>query len=228
MAKSKHKTPSKPSPGSIKPISANKAQTRKAAPRAQPEPRRSTRASRDPARRAPATETKPNEKFKVRVSDEQAAARADKIVSGLMEGVSRSRVQRALDLGLITLGGKAIDRRTVLNPGDEIVIELPTPEEPTATAVKMKLEVLFEDAHLIAINKPSGLLTHPVQGSDELSVVHGLLYHTKGKLAPAGGAPRPGVVHRLDRETSGVIVLAKTDKAYHNLVEQFSQRTAQK
>ncbi len=228
MAKSKHKTPSKPSPGSIKPISANKAQTRKAAPRAQPEPRRTTRASRDPERRAPATEAKPNEKFKVRVSDEQPAARADKIVSGLMEGVSRSRVQRALDLGLITMGGKPIDRRTVLNPGDQIVIELPAPEEPTATAVKMKLEVLFEDAHLIAINKPSGLLTHPVQGSDELSVVHGLLYHTKGKLAPAGGAPRPGVVHRLDRETSGVIVLAKTDKAYHNLVEQFSQRTAQK
>ena len=86
---------------------------------------------------------------------DQPAARADKIVSGLMEGVSRSRVQKALDLGLITLGGKSIDRRTVLNPGDEIVIALPTPEEPTATAVKMKLEVLFEDAHLIAINKPT-------------------------------------------------------------------------
>ena len=228
MAKSKHKTPAKPSPGSIKPARANQAQTRKAAPRAQPEPRRPTRASRDPERRAPATPAKPHEKFKVRVADDQPAARADKIVSGLMEGVSRSRVQKALDLGLITLGGKSIDRRTVLNPGDEIVIALPTPEEPTATAVKMKLEILFEDAHLVAINKPSGLLTHPVQGSDELSVVHGLLHHTKGKLAPAGGAPRPGVVHRLDRETSGVIVLAKTDKAYHNLVEQFSQRTAQK
>jgi len=67
-----------------------------------------------------------------------------------------------------------------------------------------------------------------VQGSDEVSVVHGLLHYTKGKLAPAGGAPRPGVVHRLDRETSGVIVLAKTDKAYHALVAQFAERTAQK
>lgn len=221
------KPPSKPSPGSIKPT--NKAQVRKAAPRAQPEARKPSRATRrDPARLAPTAPTKPHDTFKVRVADDQPSARADKIVSGLMEGVSRSRVQKALDLGLITFEGKPIDRRTVLNPGDEIQIALPTPEEPTATAVKMKLEVLFEDAHLIAINKPSGLLTHPVQGSDELSVVHGLLHHTKGKLAPAGGAPRPGVVHRLDRETSGVIVLAKTDKAYHNLVKQFAERTAQK
>ena len=88
--------------------------------------------------------------------------------------------------------------------------------------------VIHEDDSVIVLNKPAGLLTHPVQGSDEVSIVHGLLHYTKGKLAPAGGAPRPGVVHRLDRETSGVIVLAKTDKAYHALVAQFAERTAQK
>ncbi len=217
MPKSKHKTPAKPSPGSIKPVKKKPTTEAPAAIR---------RAAR--GAKAPAAPAKEQEKIKVRIPADHAADRADKIVSTLMEGVSRSRVQKALDLGLITLGGKAIDRRTMLNPGDEIVVILPTPEEPTATAVKMKLEVLFEDAHIIAINKPTGLLTHPVPGSDELSVVHGLLHHTKGKLAPAGGAPRPGVVHRLDRETSGVIVLAKTDKSYHSLVEQFSQRTAQK
>ncbi len=178
--------------------------------------------------KAPVESQKPDEVLSTRIPSEFAPGRADKVVSALLDGVSRSRVQRALDLGLVQVNGGVADRRTVLNPGDHVKVALPSPEEPTARPVKMPLEVLFEDAHLIAINKPAGLLTHPVQGSDEVSVVHGLLHHTKGKLAPAGGAPRPGVVHRLDRETSGVIVLAKTDKAYHALVAQFAERTAQK
>ena len=218
MPKSKHKTPAKPSPGSIKPVKKQPAETQAPATI-----RRAARGAKAPV--APAKET---EKTKLKIPADQAAGRADKLVPSLLDGVSRSRVQKALDLGLITLGGKPIDRRTVLNPGDAIEVALPSPGEPTARPVKMALEILFEDAHLIAVNKPAGLLTHPVQGSDEVSVVHGLLHHTKGKLAPAGGAPRPGVVHRLDRETSGVIVLAKTDKAYHALVAQFAERTARK
>ena len=178
--------------------------------------------------KAPTEEVRPDEIFKTRIPGELEPARADKIIATLLDGVSRSRVQKALDLGMVKVNGRPADCRTVLNPGDAVEVALPSPGEPTARPVKMRLEVLFEDAHLIAINKPAGLLTHPVQGSDEVSVVHGLLHHTKGKLAPAGGAPRPGVVHRLDRETSGVIVLAKTDKAYHALVEQFAERTARK
>lgn len=162
------------------------------------------------------------------VAADTPAARADKILSNLIEGVSRSRVQRALEQQLVKRKGITIDSRTVLIPGDEVVVQLPDPIEPTAAPVKMKLEILFEDAHLIAVNKPAGLLTHPVSGSHEKSLVQGVLYHTRGKLAPAGGAPRPGVVHRLDRETSGVIVFAKTDQAYHSLVEQFGERLAQK
>ncbi len=178
--------------------------------------------------KAPTEEMRPDEIFKTRIPGEFEPARADKIIATLLDGVSRSRVQKALDLGMVKVNGQPADCRTVLNPGDAVEVALPSPGEPTARPVKMRLEVLFEDAHLIAINKPAGLLTHPVQGSDEVSVVHGLLHHTKGKLAPAGGAPRPGVVHRLDRETSGVIALAKTDKAYHALVAQFAERTAQK
>ena len=178
--------------------------------------------------KAPTEEMRPDEIFRTRIPGEFEPARADKIIATLLDGVSRSRVQKALDLGMVKVNGRPADCRTVLNPGDAVEVALPSPGEPTARPVKMRLEVLFEDAHLIAINKPAGLLTHPVQGSDEVSVVHGLLHHTKGKLAPAGGAPRPGVVHRLDRETSGVIALAKTDKAYHALVEQFAERTAQK
>ena len=178
--------------------------------------------------KAPLEEVRPDEIFKTRIPDEFEPARADKIIATLLDGVSRSRVQKALDLGMVKVNGQTADCRTLLNPGDAIEVALPSPGEPTARPVKMALEVLFEDAHIIAVNKPAGLLTHPVQGSDEVSIVHGLLHYTKGKLAPAGGAPRPGVVHRLDRETSGVIVLAKTDKAYHALVAQFAERTAKK
>lgn len=191
--------------------------------RAQGERRQRRKPTAAPIAPAPSPET-----FDTRVPTEAAPGRADKVVATLLEGVSRSRVQRALDLGLVQVNGAVADRRTLLQAGDHVKVALPSPEEPTARPAKLSLEILFEDAHLIAINKPAGLLTHPVQGSDEVSVVHGLLHHTKGKLAPAGGAPRPGVVHRLDRETSGVIVLAKTDQAYHALVAQFAERTAQK
>jgi 23S rRNA pseudouridine1911/1915/1917 synthase len=206
-----------------------KAAAKKPAPK---KPRR-PKPTPGPARAArpakvPGAASKPEEVLALRLPASHEAGRADKVVAALLEGVSRSRVQRALDLGLVKVNGAPADRRTVLNPGDHVQVALPSPEEPTARAVKVPLEVLFEDAHLIAVNKPAGLLTHPVQGSDEVSVVHGLLHHTKGKLAPAGGAPRPGVVHRLDRETSGVIVLAKTDQAYHALVAQFAERTARK
>jgi 23S rRNA pseudouridine1911/1915/1917 synthase len=176
----------------------------------------------------PAVVAPPVEVITKQVPESLEPGRVDKVLTQLLEGVSRSRVQKALDLNLVKVNGVVADRRTNVQVGDLISLSLPEQGEPTARPVKMSLEVIFEDAHIIAINKPAGLLTHPVQGSDELSVVHGLLHYTKGKLAPAGGAPRPGVVHRLDRETSGVIVLAKTDKAYHALVSQFAERAAQK
>jgi len=205
-----------------KPVSRKSAA--KATRRAKPaRPKQTTRPAKPPV--APRA-SKPA--LASRLPDSLEPGRADKVLASLLEGVSRSRVQRALDLGLVKVNGAKADRRTVLNPGDQVEVTLPSPEEPTARAVKHPLEILYEDAHLVAVNKPAGLLTHPVQGSDEVSVVHALLHHTKGKLAPAGGAPRPGVVHRLDRETSGVIVLAKTDQAYHALVAQFAERTARK
>ncbi len=207
----------KPSPGADR---SKRAQRKKSAQRAD--------LKKSPAKPSPVAKAKERETHTLIVAADTPAARADKILANLIEGVSRSRVQRALNQQLVKRKGIIIDCRTVLEPGDEVVVQLPDPVEPTATPVKMKLEILFEDAHLIAVNKPAGLLTHPVSGSEEKSLVQGILHHTKGKLAPAGGAPRPGVVHRLDRETSGVIVLAKTDKAYHSLVEQFTHRQAQK
>ncbi len=183
------------------------------------------------AKPAPAKDGAPafsGERHELRVGHDQAADRVDKVAAALIPGVSRSRVQRALALGLVRVNGKVAGVKTLAAAGDAIDLDLPAPEAPTVAPLKIPLTILHEDAHLVVIDKPAGLLTHPVTGDDSVSVVHALLHHCKGKLAPAGGVIRPGIVHRLDRETSGVMVVAKTDKAFHGLVEQFANRQAHK
>jgi 23S rRNA pseudouridine1911/1915/1917 synthase len=170
----------------------------------------------------------PGEVHALRVAHEGPGGRLDKVASGLIGGVSRSRVQRAVDLGLVRVNGEVANRRTVVAPGDAIEVTLPTPDAPTVEARKVPLAVLYEDAHILVVDKPAGLITHPVTGADETSVVHALLHHTKGRLAPAGGSIRPGIVHRLDRETSGAMVVAKTDAAFHGLIAQFAGREPDK
>ena len=198
----------KTSPGQVR--------RRKSAPR----PRRP---GPPPPRPAPAGEV-----HALRVDAEGAGGRLDKVAAALLPDVSRSRVQRAVELGMVRVNGVVADRRAVVAPGDAIEVTLPVPDAPTVEARRVPLRVLFEDAHLIVVDKPAGLITHPVTGADETSVVHALLHLTKGRLAPAGGTIRPGIVHRLDRETSGAMVVAKTDAAYHGLVAQFAGREPDK
>jgi len=168
------------------------------------------------------------ESHELRVGHDQATDRVDKVAAALLPAVSRARVQKALALGLVRVNGQVAGPKTLAAAGDAIDLDLPAPEAPTVEARRIPLTILHEDAHLVVIDKPAGLLTHPVTGDDSVSVVHALLHHTKGKLAPAGGVIRPGIVHRLDRETSGVMVVAKTDKAFHGLVGQFANREAHK
>lgn len=206
--------PAKPDPA--RKTSPGQVRRRKSAPRAKPAPR--------PAPAAPAK----GEVHDLRVAAEGPGGRLDKVAASLLPAVSRSRVQRAVDLGLVRVNGVVADRRAVVSPGDAIEVTLPAPDAPTVEARRVPLKVLYEDAHLIVVDKPAGLITHPVTGADETSVVHALLHHTKGRLAPAGGTIRPGIVHRLDRETSGAMVVAKTDAAYHGLVSQFAGREPDK
>ena len=168
------------------------------------------------------------ERHDLRVAADAPRERVDKAAAPLIPGVSRARVQKALDLGMIRVNGQVADRKTLAGPGDAVEVTLPAPEAPTVSPRRLALPILHEDAHIIVIDKPAGLITHPVTGDDEISVVHALLHHAKGKLAPAGGVIRPGIVHRLDRETSGAMVVAKTDKAFHALVTQFAGREPDK
>lgn len=151
--------------------------------------------------------------------------RADKLLAAAFPDHSRSAWQRAFDAGRVTRAGAALDKKDELRAGD--VVEF---SHADAVASELKpatgitLDVLFEDEHLLAVNKAAGMVVHPGAGTGDDTLVHALLAHCAGSLSGVGGVERPGIVHRLDRETTGVIVVAKTDAAHRGLSEQFAER----
>lgn len=157
-----------------------------------------------------------------------ARARADKVLATAFPEHSRVAFQRALDAGRVTRNGKPIDRSTDVVVGDELAFSFPETKPSELKAVDIPLDVLYEDKHLLAINKAAGMVVHPGAGTGEDTLVHALLSHCEGELSGIGGVERPGIVHRLDRETSGVMLVAKTDAAHRGLAEQFATRTSHK
>ncbi|HLP08188.1 MAG TPA: RluA family pseudouridine synthase [Opitutaceae bacterium] len=150
--------------------------------------------------------------------------RADKVLAAHFPEHSRAALQRAFDAGLVLLGGRAIERKHAVNAGDVIVFSLPETKPAELRAVDIPLAILFEDEHLLAINKAAGMVVHPGAGTGEDTLVHALLAHCRGGLSGIGGVERPGIVHRLDRETSGVILVAKHDAAHRALAAAFARR----
>ncbi len=160
-----------------------------------------------------------------RVPDAQAGSRADKLFAAAFEDVSRSRLQRAFDAGCVTCEGVVIDRRFKAVGGGLLRAVLEEPDaEKGPRAIDIPLQIIYEDASLVVVNKAAGMVTHPGSGTDENTLVHALLHHTNNGLSAVGAPDRPGIVHRLDKETTGLIVVAKTDLAHHRLVKAFSER----
>lgn len=141
---------------------------------------------------------------------------------------SRVALQRAFDAGHVTLRGAPIKRDATVSAGDELTFSLPDTKPSELKPVDIPLDVIFEDEHLLAINKAAGMIVHPGAGTGEDTLVHALLSHCAGELSGIGGVERPGIVHRLDRETSGVMLVAKSDAAHRGLSEQFAARSLQK
>jgi 23S rRNA pseudouridine1911/1915/1917 synthase len=152
--------------------------------------------------------------------------RIDKILSELIGGVSRNRLQALIADGALTVDGVTIRDTAyrVKRPASWHIV-IPKPEEPTPAAEPMALDVVYEDEHLIVINKPVGLVVHPSAGHADGTLVNGLLHHCRGSLSGIGGVARPGIVHRLDRDTTGLMVVAKTDTAHAALTAQFVDRS---
>jgi len=155
-------------------------------------------------------------------------SRADKALAAALPGRSRVSVQRAFDAGLVALRGQPVKRSATVRAGDVLEFTFPAVMRPELRAVDLPLSVLFEDEWLLAIDKPAGMVVHPGAGTREDTLVHALLAHCAGSLSGIGGVARPGIVHRLDRETSGAIIVAKTDEVHRDLARQFAARTVVK
>lgn len=169
-----------------------------------------------------------NVPYTFEVDEESIGLRADKFLAQSLEGVSRMHVQEAFQQGQVFCEGAPVEKSYRVELGDVLEISLTPRAETAVTPKPMHLEIVFEDEHIIVLNKAPGQIVHPGSGNEPETLVHGLLHHTGGKLSLAGGEKRPGVVHRLDKETSGLIIFAKTDKAYFELIRAFAEREVQK
>ncbi len=162
------------------------------------------------------------------VSDAQRGRRIDQLLSGLIPDLSRSHLQRLIRDELVRVNGVAVKPSYEARAGDLIRAVIPAPDPESALKPEpMDLDVLFEDEDLLIINKPSGLVVHPGAGHFEGTLVHGLLAHSP-RLAIQGAPLRPGIVHRLDKDTSGALVIAKSERAYLDLVKQFKEHGVRK
>jgi len=142
--------------------------------------------------------------------------------------ISRSALQRLIELGRIRINDQVVKPSQKIKPGDKITMDVPKPEPLALKGEAIPLEILFEDEHLLVLNKPAGIVVHPAPGNWTGTLVNALLHHFEtsgGTVSTIGGKERPGLVHRLDKDTSGVMVIAKTDQAHRHLASQFKHHT---
>ena len=158
---------------------------------------------------------------------ENESSRLDAFLATKLPELSRSRWQELIKDGRVTVNGEMRKPNYSLRENDVIAWDIPPPEPSELKPENIPLDVLFEDSDIIVINKPPGLVVHPAPGHSAGTLVHGLLFHCDD-LAGIGGEERPGIVHRLDRDTSGCLIVAKTESALNELARQFKERDVKK
>ena len=156
---------------------------------------------------------------------ESAGARLDAFLAARLPDLTRSAAARLIEGGLVTVDGKPAGKSARLTGGETVSVTLPQAEEPEARPQDIPLEVVYEDADVIVVNKPVGMVVHPAPGHPDGTLVNALLHHCAGSLSGIGGQLRPGIVHRIDRDTSGLIIAAKNDAAHAALSAQLSDHT---
>jgi 23S rRNA pseudouridine1911/1915/1917 synthase len=162
----------------------------------------------------------------ITVRPEAAGERLDKVLAGAVADLSRSRVQTLLGQGRVRSAGQTItDPSRRVKSGQVFEVAIPPPEPPAPEPQAMDLVIVYEDDDLLVIDKPAGLVVHPAPGNPDATLVNALLAHCGASLSGIGGVRRPGIVHRLDKDTSGLIVVAKNDRAHHALTAQFADRS---
>ncbi len=165
------------------------------------------------------------EPIRLRASEESKNQRLDAFLASSLDGLTRSQATRLIESGEVAVNGRAVSKSYKLAGGEDIAVTLPEPEPVEAVPQDIPLDVVYEDADVIVVNKPSGMVVHPAPGHPDGTLVNALLYHCAGTLSGIGGALRPGIVHRIDRDTSGLIIAAKNDAAHQYLSAQLADHT---
>ena len=169
------------------------------------------------------------DRVELRADEAAAGERLDRWLAASLQAVSRSRVKALVEAGHVRLAGATItDPSWRVKPGQVFELTLPEPEAPTPQGEAVPLAILHEDGDLVVLDKPAGMAVHPAPGSRSGTLVNALIAHCGDSLSGIGGVKRPGIVHRLDKGTTGVMVVAKTDAAHQHLARQFAARTVER
>lgn len=159
------------------------------------------------------------------VKAENAGVRIDKFISENTDGITRSATAKLIEDGNVTVDGKEISKNYKCKENDEITVFIPDAKPLEARAEKIPLDIVYEDSDLLVVNKPKGMVVHPAAGNYDGTLVNALLYHCDGSLSGINGVIRPGIVHRIDKDTSGLLIVAKNDFAHIHLAEQIKDHS---
>ena len=161
----------------------------------------------------------------LRITPEQEGQRIDKVLSEQIPTLTRSLAQRLCEEGDVLLGTKTLAKSYKVQQDQEITVRVPLPRDLEVQAQEIPIEIVYEDDQLLVVNKPKGMVVHPAPGNEDGTLVNALLWHCRGRLSSINGVIRPGIVHRIDKDTSGLLVVAKTDLAHLSLSEQIKAHT---
>lgn len=161
----------------------------------------------------------------IEVNAENEGERIDKFLSVLLVDTSRTSIQKSIENGSVLVGGEPVNKKYKVQTGDEVKICEEELKPLDAEPENIPLDIVFEDEHLLVVNKPRGMVVHPAPGNYSGTLVNALLYHCRDSLSGINGVLRPGIVHRIDKDTSGLLIVAKTDKAHLGLAEQIKEHS---
>ena len=156
---------------------------------------------------------------------EESGERIDALLARTVAGLSRSAAQRLIEKGAVRTGDRPVQKNTRCEAGTEITVTLPETEEVPLLPQEIPLDIVYEDGDLIVVNKPRGMVVHPAPGHPDGTLVNALLWHCGDSLSGIGGEKRPGIVHRIDKDTSGLLIVAKNDFAHQALSVQLADRS---
>lgn len=159
------------------------------------------------------------------VSDGQSGIRIDRYLSEMNEELSRSYIQKLLKEQKITVNGSAVKANYKVQEGDEISVAVPDIKEPDILPEDIPLDILYEDDDVLIVNKPKGMVVHPSAGHTSGTLVNAIMFHCKDNLSGINGVLRPGIVHRIDKDTTGALLVCKNDNAHRNLAEQLKEHS---